>query len=119
MANKSTLQKGYEKLLMAQRNPEELCLVVSKENENKPCFVLCIGDIKSKDIVPLAIILDQKRFNNLEDPSEYSWKVSERIKNLIDDVSKIDERTKKEDFDENHQAVDEVFNRELNIDLFS
>ena len=39
------------------------------------------------------------------------------IKNLIDDVSKIDERTKKEDFDENHQAVDEVFNRELNIDL--
>jgi len=100
--SKSTLQKCYEKMTLIKQNPEDLCLVTVWD-DGKPAIVL--GMKHGELMTPLAIILDQKRCDNLEP----NWNNFDKIESVIAKAQKLEDRTTKEQFDKQHDAIDKLF----------
>jgi len=106
MKNKKTvLQKCYEKMMIAKKNPDKLTMMVAMEGGTKPRIVLCHKDKSSEDLTPLAILLTQEEIDKLEP----LWEKSFEIEEVINEVMLIDKRKNREDFESIESPVKKIF----------
>ena len=106
---KPTLQKVYEKIQMIKKFPDGLTLMVAKDRSRnntlgEHCLVLCLKD-SDAHITPLAILLDQRRIDNL-DPN---WNESVNIQDIINGAEAIEDRTTVADFNNQYPKIDDYF----------
>ena len=106
---KPTLQKVYEKIQMIKKFPDGLTLMVAKERTRdntagEYCTVLCLEE-NNGDITPLAILLDQRRIDNLEP----EWNESVNIQDIIKGAEAIEDRTTVADFNNQYPKIDDYF----------
>ena len=102
---KPTLQKCYEKMQMIKNNPDQLVLMVGREN-GSPCVVLAIRNGKTIDeVTPVAIVLDQGRIDTVVP----DWQKSKDLQPILEEAEKKDLRTSVQDFNVENDLIDQHF----------
>ena len=102
---KPTLQKCYEKMQMIKNNPDQLVLMVGREN-GSPCVVLAIQNGQTvEEVTPIAIVLDEGRMNTVAP----DWQKSIDLQPILEEAAKKDLRTSVQDFNVQNDLIDQHF----------
>lgn len=102
---KPTLQKCYEKMQMIKNNPDQLVLMVGREN-GSPCVVLALRNGETiEEVTPIAIVLDEGRMKMVGP----DWQKSRDLQPILEGAAKKDLRTSVQDFNVQNDLIDQHF----------